>query len=434
MKVEEEIFEAIDQGNEERAVKIVQSLDAKTLDSLRIGKTRYDRLRVFSFAFKKKAYDLINAIIEKSGLDGERFSSDEHMPPLQIASFYNELEFARQLLDRGANVNYQREDGTAALHCARQPEMVRLLLDAGADVTTTDESNQGPLHGAQDFEVVRLLVEAGADIFAVDTLGQTPIVPLKIGGYDELVEYLRAHAKPLLHKRKGNSLAVRKRKKPYNITSAQGVYDFAYSFREEERWQLLFTKPPAADIASTLKTHVKEVYLDGQKRHLPDVEPALFILEFKGRPWRIVLLTAGWSYLWRDDALHRWSGELGGECIVFSGPYATVLDEGNITESHSWSLESLSDDEIDEDNEARLDAKQKELLKTMDDWFGEKDIFLPPIEVRNDGFSSILSIAGIKKRDVSALHVLELETPEISQEKLEESFNQSFNDAFRKTL
>ncbi len=74
--------------------------------------------------------------------------------PLISASLFGKTEMAKALIDAGADVNFQNNDGSTALHTASffcRPEIVRMLLDKGADRTiknkygsTAYESVAGP--------------------------------------------------------------------------------------------------------------------------------------------------------------------------------------------------------------------------------------------------------------------------------------------------
>jgi ankyrin repeat protein len=69
-------------------------------------------------------------------------------------------EIARMLIDAGADVNIQDENGLTPLHwCAYKnlPEILRMLLDAGADVNIQDEKGKRPYEVARTQEVKKLL-------------------------------------------------------------------------------------------------------------------------------------------------------------------------------------------------------------------------------------------------------------------------------------
>ncbi len=74
--------------------------------------------------------------------------------PLISASLFGKTEMAKLLIEAGADVNFQNNDGSTALHTASffcRPEIVKMLLNKGADKTiknkygsTAYESVAGP--------------------------------------------------------------------------------------------------------------------------------------------------------------------------------------------------------------------------------------------------------------------------------------------------
>ena len=74
--------------------------------------------------------------------------------PLISASLFGKTAMAKMLIEAGADLNFQNNDGSTALHTASffcRPEIVRMLLDKGADKTiknkygsTAYESVAGP--------------------------------------------------------------------------------------------------------------------------------------------------------------------------------------------------------------------------------------------------------------------------------------------------
>ena len=86
----------------------------------------------------------------------------------------------RDLIARGANVNYPEEEtGDRPLHRAAMEghvETAQALIDLGADVNAANSMGQRPLHWAADagnMEAIRLLIGNGAQVTAVDCDGDT---------------------------------------------------------------------------------------------------------------------------------------------------------------------------------------------------------------------------------------------------------------------
>lgn len=70
--------------------------------------------------------------------------------PLISAAVFGKPEAARLLIDAGADVNFQNNDGSTALHTAAffcRPEIVKMLLENGADKTLQNSYGATPLDG-----------------------------------------------------------------------------------------------------------------------------------------------------------------------------------------------------------------------------------------------------------------------------------------------
>jgi ankyrin repeat protein len=111
-----------------------------------------------------------------------------------------DLETARELIDRGADVNRQFgwPDGQMTLlmysSAANHLEGVRFLLDNGADPDLRAERGMTALHfaaGKGHLESVEMLLEAGADGKVRDDHGETALDLAVQGGYFRVAELLR---------------------------------------------------------------------------------------------------------------------------------------------------------------------------------------------------------------------------------------------------
>jgi ankyrin repeat protein len=94
--------------------------------------------------------------------------------PLYLAAFYGRLEFARLLLDHGADINSQNHNGETPLLRATNKkhwELVELLLGRGADFEHRNSAGRSPLECAMEGgapEIVYQLVKAAAQQGRVD--------------------------------------------------------------------------------------------------------------------------------------------------------------------------------------------------------------------------------------------------------------------------
>jgi ankyrin repeat protein len=110
--------------------------------------------------------------------------------PLHVASKRGPLEVARMLIERGAGVSAQNEDGQTPLHMvslsdrvpfsgtSSHPKVVGMLTERGAAVSAQDKDGQTPLHLASQagqLEVARILIEGSADVSAQNRDGRTPL-------------------------------------------------------------------------------------------------------------------------------------------------------------------------------------------------------------------------------------------------------------------
>jgi ankyrin repeat protein len=140
-------------------------------------------------------------------LAGERASIDEGgsdgFTPLHLAAYFDRLEVARLLLERGADRNAValNEMRVTPLHSAvsaRHRDMVGLLLAHGASPNAVQHGGWTPLHaaaGAGDEAVVDMLLLRGADPTRKSDDGRTAIDMADEGGYGAIAKILRNYAK-----------------------------------------------------------------------------------------------------------------------------------------------------------------------------------------------------------------------------------------------
>jgi len=126
-------------------------------------------------------------------------SSDRHdWTPLMHAIAGGNLEFARELVARHANVNAQNSDGDTPLLIAlwnRHSAEAEMLLAAGANVRMANEGGRTALFAAAmhgDSAMCRLLLARGADRAHRDQHGKTPLDYAKEEGHAEVVALVSA--------------------------------------------------------------------------------------------------------------------------------------------------------------------------------------------------------------------------------------------------
>ncbi len=102
--------------------------------------------------------------------------------PLHYASYYNHIEIAKLLIERGTDVNAKGNGGgRTPLHVAstyNSIKIVELLIERGADVEAKDNDGWTPLYYASSWNriaMAELLIDAGADVNVKDDRGYTPL-------------------------------------------------------------------------------------------------------------------------------------------------------------------------------------------------------------------------------------------------------------------
>jgi uncharacterized protein len=123
---------------------------------------------------------------------------------LEYAIYWSPLPFIRQLLELGANPNYEEHAGfpclIAALSTARadKRELLELLLAQGADIQQRGHNDWTPLHWAavnDDASAVEFLLGHGADPNARTRIDdcETPLEEAERFGKQHAAAVLRRH-------------------------------------------------------------------------------------------------------------------------------------------------------------------------------------------------------------------------------------------------
>ncbi len=98
--------------------------------------------------------------------------------PLVFAAGRRHLDMVRYLIEMGADVNHQTSRGMAPIFFAGTPEIAAIILDNGAAVNAQANDGITPLHGAVSrgrLELVRFLLARGADPNLRNAEGYTPL-------------------------------------------------------------------------------------------------------------------------------------------------------------------------------------------------------------------------------------------------------------------
>ncbi|XP_062604985.1 uncharacterized protein LOC134266775 [Saccostrea cucullata] len=132
------------------------------------------KLEILEYLIQKK-------VCSQKDLISEYQLFEETVSPLMVTSLHGHCSIVRYLLQQGASVNYQNENGISPLHEACQRghlEVIKILLSNGAKVNSRDTDEETPLSLAcrNDFiEIADQLLCNGADINLQDSQGLTPI-------------------------------------------------------------------------------------------------------------------------------------------------------------------------------------------------------------------------------------------------------------------
>ncbi len=121
---------------------------------------------------------------------------------LEYAIYHSPLSLVRQLLERGADPNYEDQAGFPSLLAALTADrpdrlaLIELLLERGADLRQRGINGFTPLHMAasgNDLPAVGLLLERGADPHARTGVDDhtTPLEEAEAAGHLQIIELLK---------------------------------------------------------------------------------------------------------------------------------------------------------------------------------------------------------------------------------------------------
>ena len=213
----EELFEAIEAGDDVRVSKLLEadpalatSRDASGVSALMRSFYRFDKPLIETVRRRVDALDIFEAaafgdVDRLTELLGAELSlvtsySGDGFTALHFAAFFGRYEAAALLLERGAEVDaFGRGWMTGtAMHSAAsrlQSDVVRVLLEAGANPNVRQSAGWTPLHAAAmngDLTSVELLLASGADATATNDEGRSVIDLATESGDEQTADRIRS--------------------------------------------------------------------------------------------------------------------------------------------------------------------------------------------------------------------------------------------------
>lgn len=250
--------------------------------------------------------------------------------PLHYAVSVNNKEMVNLLIDKGASINAQSNDGSTSLHVASvlgYKEIVELLINRGADVNAKDNRDRTPLHLASQgghIEIVKLLIGKGADIKLEDKDDWTPLDYAKVYNHKKIVDFLTS--------------CVQETNVPRTLDYRPGIFKFGptvfYTMTREDQ-PISIKIFYGTDRKRTGKEDVNDYY--GSERGIFEYGTCIVTIpkkkHVKGeleRPWRfwkenaeehIVLSSNGINSMLGDEFFYTLSGKIkestGNDAFVF---------------------------------------------------------------------------------------------------------------------
>ena len=166
----------------------------------------------FYDAITRGDIDKVKAMLD-AGANIER-ERDDGGTPLLIAIYKHHVDIVKLLLERGSDVNSPVIDSPPIFHAATRsehaPELIQVLLDHGADLeATASDTHLSVLHwavGNNTLHATDFLISKGADINRTCMTGKTPLLFAAEKGHTEMVRLLHAKGSDIhVHSRNGGT-------------------------------------------------------------------------------------------------------------------------------------------------------------------------------------------------------------------------------------
>ena len=122
----------------------------------------------------------MNFLIKKAAQVNRKSEGFGGVSAIGVAAFDENLEMVKLLIDNGADVSSEADNGKTVLLEAilseKSYDIVKLLIEKGADVNRSNDDKQTPLMKAAQYNlpaVVKLLLDSGASKKGTDFYGKT---------------------------------------------------------------------------------------------------------------------------------------------------------------------------------------------------------------------------------------------------------------------
>jgi len=157
--------------------------DEFLFDLYAMSREKVEKIFWKEFDKTKPNFEKIKFMIDSGIVDVSVKNEWGATPLLYLAGGWNDLDLAKFLLDKGADLEAKCDDGNTPLHLAcgdysDSYEFVKLLIERGANVRAEDRDGFTALHFASEVDAIKcakLLLDKGADVRAENNWGETPI-------------------------------------------------------------------------------------------------------------------------------------------------------------------------------------------------------------------------------------------------------------------